>query len=263
MVPSPWVRLSLSFHVQLSPSLQAGPSAPPSWPPRSIWPVFSSAASASVSLRLVSAPPFPSTYVGAAHPSRPNNRPHSVPQPSFTPNPSLASVWRTGSALPPSQAPSAASSPLASSKPTWPAHSRATTGNSSSSSKVPAFSPSVSPAHWPCSGIPAFVLGFFTLFFLPDRPETTRYLSDGQERELAIARVNRGTQSEVGGTINKRISSFSTLRAFLTPAQITYDWPSETGRSTWAASFTLASTPPSPLFLPSSPLSSRCVDIFF
>ncbi|KAF8527116.1 major facilitator superfamily domain-containing protein [Gautieria morchelliformis] len=52
-------------------------------------------------------------------------------------------------------------------------------------------------------GIPAFCLGIFTIFYLPDRPETTSYIKDGAERELAVERMNRGTQAEVVGSVNK------------------------------------------------------------
>ncbi|KAF5389603.1 hypothetical protein D9757_004235 [Collybiopsis confluens] len=51
-------------------------------------------------------------------------------------------------------------------------------------------------------GLPAVVLGIFTFFFLPDRPESTHYLSE-REREIALARVNRGTSSDVGAVVNK------------------------------------------------------------
>ncbi|KAF8586844.1 MFS general substrate transporter [Ramaria rubella] len=53
-------------------------------------------------------------------------------------------------------------------------------------------------------GIPAFCLGLFTIFYLPNRPEETNYLKDGPERDLAIERVNRGTKAEVRRTVNKK-----------------------------------------------------------
>lgn len=52
-------------------------------------------------------------------------------------------------------------------------------------------------------GIPSFVLGIITIAFLPPRPETTRILDDGPERDFAVERMTRGTQAEVAGTINK------------------------------------------------------------
>ncbi|KIM91552.1 hypothetical protein PILCRDRAFT_711 [Piloderma croceum F 1598] len=51
-------------------------------------------------------------------------------------------------------------------------------------------------------GIPAVLLGFICLTFLPSRPESTNYLTE-DERELAIERVNRSTSSDVGATVNK------------------------------------------------------------
>ncbi|KAJ3885884.1 MFS general substrate transporter [Lentinula edodes] len=51
-------------------------------------------------------------------------------------------------------------------------------------------------------GLPAICLGIITFFFLPDRPESTHYL-DEREREIAIARMNRGTSGDVGAVVNK------------------------------------------------------------
>ncbi|KAF9077413.1 major facilitator superfamily domain-containing protein [Rhodocollybia butyracea] len=51
-------------------------------------------------------------------------------------------------------------------------------------------------------GIPAVCLGIATFFFLPDRPESTRYLNE-REREIALARMNRGTSGDVGAVVNK------------------------------------------------------------
>ncbi|KAF9077414.1 major facilitator superfamily domain-containing protein [Rhodocollybia butyracea] len=42
----------------------------------------------------------------------------------------------------------------------------------------------------------AVCLGIATFFFLPDRPESTRYLNE-REREIALARMNRGTSGDV------------------------------------------------------------------
>ncbi|KAG7085858.1 hypothetical protein E1B28_003392 [Marasmius oreades] len=57
-------------------------------------------------------------------------------------------------------------------------------------------------------GIPAVALGVATLFLLPNRPETTSFFST-RERELALARVNRATSSDVGQTINKAHIGFA------------------------------------------------------
>jgi len=82
-----------------------------------------------------------------------------------------------------------------------------TTGSCSSSLRVRVSNYPTSFLHalilvW-CTGIPAFFLGILTLFFLPDRPETTPFLKDGPERDLAVERVNRGAKAEAVGTINK------------------------------------------------------------
>lgn len=51
-------------------------------------------------------------------------------------------------------------------------------------------------------GLPAICLGIITVFILPDRPESTPFLNE-RERELAMARMNRGTSGDVGATVNK------------------------------------------------------------
>ncbi|KZT51833.1 MFS general substrate transporter [Calocera cornea HHB12733] len=51
-------------------------------------------------------------------------------------------------------------------------------------------------------GIPAVIFGLSSIYLLPDRPETTKYLTE-EERALAIVRMNRGGQKEVEGTLNK------------------------------------------------------------
>jgi hypothetical protein len=51
-------------------------------------------------------------------------------------------------------------------------------------------------------GIPAILMGFVCLFFLPARPEATNYLTE-KERELAIDRMNRSTSGDIGPTVNK------------------------------------------------------------
>lgn len=60
-------------------------------------------------------------------------------------------------------------------------------------------------------GIPAVILGIFSMFLLPDRPESsrsTRFLTE-DERELQIARMDRYTSKATPGTVNK--SKFSIL----------------------------------------------------
>ncbi|KIK51651.1 hypothetical protein GYMLUDRAFT_251865 [Collybiopsis luxurians FD-317 M1] len=51
-------------------------------------------------------------------------------------------------------------------------------------------------------GLPAVCLGVFTFFFLPDRPESTHFLSE-REREIALRRMNRGTGGDIGAVVNK------------------------------------------------------------
>ena len=66
--------------------------------------------------------------------------------------------------------------------------------------------------HWPVGvaeslftfvqGIPAIVLGFVALFFLPNRPESTTYLTE-RERMIAVDRMNRATSGDAGAMVNK------------------------------------------------------------
>ncbi|KAL0959650.1 hypothetical protein HGRIS_011351 [Hohenbuehelia grisea] len=51
-------------------------------------------------------------------------------------------------------------------------------------------------------GIPAVLLGIATMFFLPDRPESTTFFNE-DERKIALARMNRATSGDVGATVNK------------------------------------------------------------
>lgn len=50
-------------------------------------------------------------------------------------------------------------------------------------------------------GIPTVLMGIVALFFLADRPEDARMFSQA-EKELSIARMNRGTSKEASGTLN-------------------------------------------------------------
>ncbi|KAF8725101.1 hypothetical protein AX14_008389 [Amanita brunnescens Koide BX004] len=52
-------------------------------------------------------------------------------------------------------------------------------------------------------GIPTIILSILTYFFLPNRPESTTYLT-ANERKLAIARMNRATSGDVGAVVQKR-----------------------------------------------------------
>ncbi|KAG9089759.1 hypothetical protein FS749_001073 [Ceratobasidium sp. UAMH 11750] len=51
-------------------------------------------------------------------------------------------------------------------------------------------------------GLPTIALGIFTLFALPDRPDTTKWLY-GAQKDLAIERMSRGGMREEAGTVNK------------------------------------------------------------
>jgi len=50
--------------------------------------------------------------------------------------------------------------------------------------------------------MPTVFLGVVCFFFLPDRPESTTYLTKA-ERKLATDRMSRGTSRDIGATINK------------------------------------------------------------
>ncbi|KII87878.1 hypothetical protein PLICRDRAFT_112035 [Plicaturopsis crispa FD-325 SS-3] len=51
-------------------------------------------------------------------------------------------------------------------------------------------------------GIPAVLLGVLTYFFLPNRPESTTYLTE-REREIAVERMNRSSSGDVGAVVNQ------------------------------------------------------------
>ncbi|CAE6380343.1 unnamed protein product [Rhizoctonia solani] len=51
-------------------------------------------------------------------------------------------------------------------------------------------------------GCPTIALGILTLFTLPDRPDTTKWLH-GAQKDLAIERMSRGGMKEEAGTLNK------------------------------------------------------------
>ncbi|KAI0071576.1 MFS general substrate transporter [Panus rudis PR-1116 ss-1] len=52
-------------------------------------------------------------------------------------------------------------------------------------------------------GVPTVVLGFWVIFLLPDRPETTRFLSE-QERVIQKDRMCRGVRADVGRVLTKK-----------------------------------------------------------
>lgn len=52
-------------------------------------------------------------------------------------------------------------------------------------------------------GIPTIILSIITFLFLPNRPESTTYLTK-RERALAVARMNRETSGDVGAVVRKK-----------------------------------------------------------
>lgn len=46
------------------------------------------------------------------------------------------------------------------------------------------------------------LLGVVTYFYLPNRPESTTYLTE-PERKIAVARMNRGASGDVGAVVNR------------------------------------------------------------
>jgi len=46
------------------------------------------------------------------------------------------------------------------------------------------------------------LLGFLCLLLLPDRPESTPFLTEA-ERKIAISRMNRGTRGDIGAGIRR------------------------------------------------------------
>ncbi|KAF9530228.1 major facilitator superfamily domain-containing protein [Crepidotus variabilis] len=65
-------------------------------------------------------------------------------------------------------------------------------------------------------GIPPVLLGIVTYFFLPNRPESTTYLTD-RERKIAVERMNRDSSGDVGATVNKAhvIAAFTDWRIYV------------------------------------------------
>ncbi|KAH9975328.1 major facilitator superfamily domain-containing protein [Lactifluus volemus] len=65
-------------------------------------------------------------------------------------------------------------------------------------------------------GIPAVILGLIAIAFLPNRPETTTFLTE-EERRLALARANCDTSGDIGYHINKShiVDAFKDWRIYL------------------------------------------------
>ncbi|KAI0002596.1 major facilitator superfamily domain-containing protein [Russula compacta] len=78
----------------------------------------------------------------------------------------------------------------------------------------------VAIAHWRLlfiiEGVPTILLGLIAIRFLPDRPETTRFLTE-EERKMALARANRDTAGDIGYHVNKRhvVDAFKDWRIYL------------------------------------------------
>ncbi|KAF9477800.1 MFS general substrate transporter [Pholiota conissans] len=51
-------------------------------------------------------------------------------------------------------------------------------------------------------GVPAVLLGVVTYFYLPNRPESTVYLTE-RERKIAVERMNRDSSGDMGAVVNK------------------------------------------------------------
>ena len=56
-------------------------------------------------------------------------------------------------------------------------------------------------------GIPAVLMGFVAMIFLPNRPEETSFLNE-DERKIQMERQSRGLKADVGRTVNKCGSQF-------------------------------------------------------
>ncbi|KAG2064295.1 MFS general substrate transporter [Suillus decipiens] len=76
----------------------------------------------------------------------------------------------------------------------------------------------VSIANWRLlfllEGTPTILLGLLCLFMLPDRPESTQFLT-AAERKIAIRRMNRGTSGDFGAVVHQShvIAAFQDWRA--------------------------------------------------
>jgi len=78
----------------------------------------------------------------------------------------------------------------------------------------------VSIANWRLlfllEGTPTILLGVICLFMLPDRPESTPFLTKA-ERKIAISRMNRGTRGDVGVVVRRShvIAAFQDWRIYV------------------------------------------------
>ncbi|KAJ7778141.1 MFS general substrate transporter [Mycena metata] len=52
-------------------------------------------------------------------------------------------------------------------------------------------------------GVPAIIMAMVTIFFLPNRPESTTFLNE-RERVIALDRMNRATSGDIGAKVDKR-----------------------------------------------------------
>ncbi|KIJ61841.1 hypothetical protein HYDPIDRAFT_158773 [Hydnomerulius pinastri MD-312] len=77
----------------------------------------------------------------------------------------------------------------------------------------------VSIANWRLlfiiEGVPTILLGVLCMILLPDRPESTEFLTPA-ERKLAMERMNRGTSGDVGAVVNHKhvIAAFLDWRIY-------------------------------------------------
>lgn len=78
----------------------------------------------------------------------------------------------------------------------------------------------VSIANWRLlfllEGTPTIILGFLCLSLLPDRPESTQFLT-AAERKIAISRMNRGTSGDFGAVVRRShvIAAFQDWRIYV------------------------------------------------
>ncbi|ELU38665.1 MFS_1 domain-containing protein [Rhizoctonia solani AG-1 IA] len=68
-------------------------------------------------------------------------------------------------------------------------------------------------------GCPTIALGILTLFTLPDRPDTTKWLH-GAQKDLAIERMSRGGMKEEAGTLNNRFEGLEAVPPYAVAAVV-------------------------------------------
>jgi hypothetical protein len=87
-------------------------------------------------------------------------------------------------------------------------------------------------------GTPTILLGLLCLLMLPDRPESTSFLTE-TERRIAVSRMNRGTRGDVGEVVRRsNIHRSHTIFHDLTDAQVTSLRLSRTGGQVYPTSVT-------------------------